>query len=141
MSEGELLSLEVRVFMTEQEVLWHEFEHGVSQQESSLEGNVWADVTSARALSHTGAGPSGREAEVVDSEETEEVKFGEHAVGNTSPGDEGVEPVIVSQPGEGMLINNPKSNVSSAEVRLWRYLYKIPPCVEIRVPAAHERVD
>ena len=24
---------------------------------------------------------------------------------------------------------------------MWRYLYKIPPCVEIRVPTAHERVD
>ena len=98
-------------------------------------------MPSARALSHTGVGPTGCEAEVVDSEETEEVESEEHVVGGTSPGDEGVEPVIKSQPGEGMLINNPKSNVSSAEVRLWRYLYKIPPCVEIRVPAAHERVD
>ena len=80
--------------MTEQEVLWHEFEHGVSQQESSHKGNVWADVPSVRALSHTGAGPRGRENEVVDSEETEEVESEEHAVGDTSPGDEGVEPVI-----------------------------------------------
>ena len=88
-------------------------------------------MPSMRALSQTGAGPSGREAEAVDSQETEEVESEEHAMGGTSPGDEGVEPVIESQPGEGMLLNNPKSNVSSAEVRLWRYLYKIPPCVEI----------
>ena len=70
MSGGESSSPEVRVFMTEQEVLWHEFEHGISQQESSPGGNVWADVPSARALSHAGAGPSGREAEAVDSVET-----------------------------------------------------------------------
>ena len=88
-------------------------------------------MPSARALSHTGAGPSGREAEAVDSVETEEVDSEEHALGSASPEDEGVEAVIVLQSGEGMLINNPKSNVSSDEVRLWRYLYKIPPCVEI----------
>ena len=88
-------------------------------------------MPSARALSQTGAGPSGCETEAVDSEETEEVDSEEHAVGGTSPGDEGVEPVIELQPGEGMLLNNPKSSVSNAEVRSWRYLYKIPPCVEI----------
>ena len=97
-------------------------------------------MPSARALSHSGAGPSGRETE-LDSEETEEVDSEEHAVGCAASKDEGVEAVILSQPGEGMLINNPKSNVSSDEVRLWRYLYKIPQSVRIRVPAAHERVD
>ena len=40
-----------------------------------------------------------------------------------------------------MLLNNPKSSVSSAKVKLWRYLYKIPSCVEIQVPTSHERVD
>ena len=40
-----------------------------------------------------------------------------------------------------MLLNNPKSSVSTAEVKLWRYLYKIPSSVEIRVLSAHERVD
>ena len=30
MSEGESSSPEVRVFMTEEEVLWHKLEHGVS---------------------------------------------------------------------------------------------------------------
>ena len=139
MSDSES-SPEVRVFMTEEEVLWHEFEHGVSQQESSPGGNAWTSVPSARALSHAGAGPSGREAE-VDSEETEEVDSEEHAVGSAASDDEGVEAVVLSQPGEGMLINNPKSNVSSEEVRLWRYMYKIPQSVRIRVPAAHERVD
>ena len=105
-------------------------------------------MPSARALSHAGAGPSGREAEIdsekteeVDSEETEDVDSEEDAVGSAASEDEGVEAVILSQPGEGMLINNPKSNVSSEEVRLWRYMYKIPQCVRIRVPAAHERVD
>ena len=94
MSDSES-SPEVRVFMTEEEVLWHEFEHGVSQQESSPGGNAWASVPSARALSNAGAGPSGREAE-VDSEETEEVEYEDHVVGSTSPGDEGVEPIIKS---------------------------------------------
>ena len=51
MSDGESSSPEVRVFMTEKEALWHEFEHGVSQQESSPEGNFWADVPSVRTLS------------------------------------------------------------------------------------------
>ena len=40
-----------------------------------------------------------------------------------------------------MLLNNPKSSVSSAKVKLWRYLFKIPPSMEIRVPTAHKRVD
>ena len=98
-------------------------------------------MSSARALSQTGVGPSGCEIAAVDSEETEEVDSEEHAVGGTSPGDEGVEPVIESQSVEIMLLNNPKSSVLNAEVRLWRYLYKIPPRVEIRVPTARERVD
>ena len=54
-------------------------------------------MPSARALSHAGAGPSSREAE-VDSEETEEVDSEEHAVDSVSEEDEGVEAVIVSQP-------------------------------------------
>ena len=59
MSNSKSLSPEVRVFMTEEEVLWHELEHGVSQQGSSSEGNPWADVPSARALSQSKAEPSG----------------------------------------------------------------------------------
>ena len=58
-----------------------------------------------------------------------------------SLGYKGVKPDVESQPGEGMLLNNSKSNVSTAEVELWWYLYKIPPSVEIRVPIPHERLD
>ena len=86
-------------------------------------------------------GPSGRETDAIDSEVIEEVDSEVHAVGEISPDDEGVQPVIESQQGEGMLLNNPKSSVSSAEVKLWRYLYKIPSCEEIRVSTAHKRVD
>ena len=58
-----------------------------------------------------------------------------------SLGYKGVKPDVESQPGEGMLLNNPKSSVSIAEVKMWSYLYKIPLSVEIRVPTPHERVD
>ena len=53
------LSPEVRVFMIEEEALWYEFRHVDSQQGSSSEGNLWADMPSARALSQARAGPSG----------------------------------------------------------------------------------
>ncbi|KAL5565346.1 hypothetical protein UlMin_028510 [Ulmus minor] len=48
---------------------------------------------------------------------------------------------LESHPGEGMLLKNPRSSVATEDIRLWRYLYEIPPSVEIRVPTAHERVD
>ena len=116
---------------------------------SSSERNFWVDVLSARALFQTGVGPSSRatkavdseETEEVDSEETEEVDSEEPAVSEVSPDHEGVKPIIESQSGEVMLLNNPKSSVSSAEMKLWRYLYKTPPSVEIRVSFPHERVD
>ena len=92
-------------------------------------------------FSQTGAGPSGHVTETVDFEETKEVDSKEPTMGEVSPDHKGAEHVIESQPGEGMLLNNPRSSVSSAEVKLWRYLHKILPCVEIRVPTAHERVD
>ena len=60
MSDSESLLTGVRVFMTEKEVLWHEFEHGVSQQGSSSEGNPFVDIPGARVLSQTGARPSGQ---------------------------------------------------------------------------------
>ena len=140
MSEEEGSSLEVRVFMTEHEMLWYEFEHGFSQQGSSSEGNPWVDVPSARALSQAGPGPSGRmtddvdsdDAEVVDSEETPVIAMTEAVEAESD---------MESHPGEGMLIKNPKSSVVTEDVRLWRYLYRIPPSVEIRVPFSHERVD
>ena len=40
-----------------------------------------------------------------------------------------------------MLLKNPWSSVVPEDVRLWRYLYRIPPSVEIRVPSSHERID
>ena len=51
MYDDDSLSLGVRVFMTEKEALWHEFEHGFSQHGSSSEGNPFVDVLCARALS------------------------------------------------------------------------------------------
>ena len=48
---------------------------------------------------------------------------------------------VGSHPGEGMLLKNPRLSVAAEDIRMWRYLYGIPPSVEIRVPTAHERVD
>ena len=58
--------------MSEKEALWHEFEHGFSQQGSNSEGNPFANVPCGRILSQTGAGPSGRVTEEVDSDDAEE---------------------------------------------------------------------
>ena len=143
MAGKEPSSPSVRVFMTEEEALWNEFEHVDSQQGSSYEENLWVDVSSVRALSQAGAGPSGHVAKMVDSEEIEVVYSEEpvHVVAEISLGNERVEPDVESQPGEGVLLNNPKSSISTVEVKLWRYLSKIPLSVEIRVPTPHERVD
>ena len=73
MSEEEGSSPNVRVFMTEKEALWYEFEHGFSQLGSSSEGNPWVDLLSARALSQVRAGPSGRNMEDVESDDIEVV--------------------------------------------------------------------
>ena len=67
--------------MSEKEALWYEFEHDFSQQGSSSEGNPWVDVPSARALSQTGARPSGRATEEVDSEDVD-VIYSEEARDN-----------------------------------------------------------
>ncbi len=137
MSEGES-SPEVRVFMTEEEVLWHEFEHGFSQQGSSSEGRPHVNIPSARILSETGAGPSGRVTEEVDSNEdevdSEETQTLATAVATEAESD------LESHPGEGMLLRNPRSGVVPEDVMLWRYMYRIPASVEIRVPSHHERV-
>ena len=85
----------------------------------------------------------------MDEEESDsegiEVVYSEENLGNVetkvSQGSAGIEPVEESHPGEGMLLRNPKSNVTNEEVKLWRYLYKIPSNVEIRVPKTHERVN
>ncbi|KAL5580186.1 hypothetical protein UlMin_012628 [Ulmus minor] len=127
--------------MTEEEVLWHELEHGVSQQGSSSKGNPFADIPSARVMSQTGAGPSGRVTEEVDSEDDEaEVDSEETEVLATTMTID-AESNLESHPGECMLLKNPRSSVATEDIRLWRYLYGIPPSVEIRVPTAHERVD
>ena len=101
-------------------------------------------MPSARALSQTGMGPSGRQIEEVDSKETE-VVYSEEAPGNVEAevlqANEGIEPIVESHPGKGMLLKNPKSSVTNKEVKLWRYMYKIPSSVEIQVPMTHERVD
>ena len=73
MEDDESSSPDVRVFMTEKEALWYEFEHGFSQQGSSSKGNPWADVPSARALSQAGVGPSGRTTNEVDSDDIEAI--------------------------------------------------------------------
>ena len=56
-------------------------------------------MLSVRALSQTGAGPSGHVTEAIDFEETEEVDFEEPVVDEVSPNHEGVEPIIESQTG------------------------------------------
>ena len=59
--------------MFEKEALWHEFEHGFSQQGSSSEGNPWADIPSGRALSQSGVEPSGRLSDEADFDDIEVV--------------------------------------------------------------------
>ena len=115
--------------MTEEETLWHEFEHGFSQQGSSSEGNPFADISSARKLSHSGAEPSGRLTEEVNSEDDDaEVDSEEtHVLATVTTTD--AESDLESHPGEGMLLKNPKSGVVPEDVSLWRYLYRIPPSV------------
>ena len=73
MSDSDSLSPGVRIFMSEKEALWHEFEHGFSQQGSSSEGNPFADVPCGRILSQTRAGSSVRVTEEVDSDDADKV--------------------------------------------------------------------
>ncbi|KAL5580129.1 hypothetical protein UlMin_012571 [Ulmus minor] len=127
--------------MTEEEVLWHELERGVSQQGSSSEGNPFADIPSARVMSQTGTGPSGRVTEGVDSDDDEAEVDSEETEILAAAKALDAESDLESYPGEGMLLKNPRSSVATEDIRLWRYLYGIPPSVEVRVPTAHERVD
>ena len=93
-----------------------------------------------RIMSHTGARLSGRVTEEVESDDAEEVDSEEtHVIATIEAA--GAESDVESHPGEGMLIKNPRSGVVPKDVKLWRYLYRIPPSVEIRVPSSHERVD
>ena len=98
------------------------------------------DVPSARVLSQLGAGPSGRMTEEVDSDDAEEVDSEETQVLATVVATD-AKSDLESHPEEGMLIKNLRSCVVPEDVRLWRYLYRIPPSVEIQVPSPHERVD
>ena len=42
------------------------------------------------------------------------------------------EPIIESHPGEGFMLGNPRSKVTSEELKTLRYLYKIPQIVEVQ---------
>ena len=140
MSDEEPSSLNVRVFMMKKEALWYEFEHGFSQEGSSSKGNPWADMLSARALSQAGAGPSGRDTDEVDSDDIEAI-YSEETPNIAETEMLEVEFDVGSHPGEGMLLKNPRSSVKTEDIKLWRYLYRKPSSVEIRVPTEHERVD
>ena len=97
---------------------------------------MYRTLLSARALSQVEAGLGGHllEEGVVDSKETE-VVYSKEAPGNVEAevlqGNEGVEPVVETHPGEGMLLKNTRSTITKEEVKLWKYLYKIPSSVEI----------
>ena len=116
MADEEPLSSSVRVFMIEKEALWYEFQHVNSQQGSNSEGNLWADVLSARALSQDGAGPSGRHQDEVDSDNIE-VVYSEEAPDNTETEVLEVESDAESIPGEGMLLKNPRSTVKREDIK------------------------
>ena len=97
-------------------------------------------MPSTRALSQTGAGPSGRDTEEVDSKDVD-VVYSEEAPDVAMTEVLEIKSDAGSHPGEGMLLKNPRSSVATEDIKLWRYLYGIPLSVEIRVPSAHERVD
>ena len=72
--------------------------------------------------------------EEFDSEEIEVVYLEEdpdNVEPEVSKGYIGIEPIEESHLGEGMLLKNPISKVTNEEVKLLRYLYKIPSSVEI----------
>ena len=108
---------EVRVFMTEKEALFYEWDCGVSQQESSSKGNLWSNVPSARALSQDDAGPSGHHVDEVDSDDIE-VVYSKEALANTKTEVLEVESDVESHPGEGMLLKNPRSSVKTEDIKL-----------------------
>ena len=99
---------------------------------------MWVDVPSARALSQVGV--SGRNTKEVDFDDLE-VVYLEGTPGDAKTEILGVESDVESHPGEGMLLKNPRSSVKAEDIKLWRYIYRIPSSVEIQVPTTHERVD
>ena len=132
--------------MIEEKALYAEWERADSQQGNSSEGALFSSVPSTRALSHLGAGPSGRQIgkEEVDSKEIEVVYPEEPRIvePERTQGEIGAKPVFKeSHPREGILLKNPRSKVTNDELGKLRYFFKIPQSVEIRALEAHERID
>ena len=97
-------------------------------------------MLSARAISQDGVGPSGCHQDEVNSNDIEVIYF-EDAPDNTETEVLEDEFDAKSHSGEGMLLKNPRSSVKTEDINMWRYMYRIPLSVEIRVPTTHERVD
>ena len=110
-------SPEVRVFMTEKEALFYEWDCGVSQQGSSFEGNLWANVPTAKAFSQDGVRPSGYLMDEADPDDVE-VVYSKEVLANSKTEVLEVKSNVESHPGEGMLIKNPKSSVKTEDVKL-----------------------
>ena len=87
-------------------------------------------MPNARALSQTGAGPIGRDTEEVDSDDIE-VVYSEEVPEVAMTELLETESDTGSHLGEGMLLKNPRLSVATEDIKLWRYLYGIPPSVEI----------
>ena len=126
----ESCSLGVEVFMTEEEALWAEWEHGVdSDQWSSSEGVFPLTVPSVRAMSSIEIGSSGHyladdeveteDLELVESQRDRQVEVGEVIL-------------FVSYSGEGIFVMNPRSKLTRNDLGKLRYLYKICKSVEIQ---------
>ena len=116
MSDDDSLSPSVRVFMSEKEALWYEFEHVFSQQGSSSEGNRWVDVPSAMALSQVEAIPSGQDTDEVDSNDVE-VVYSEEALDVAMT--EALEAVsdVGSHLGKGMLLKNSRLSMKTDDIK------------------------
>ena len=95
---------------------------------------MWAGVSSARAPSQVGAGPSGHHIEEVDSDNVEFI-YSEDAPGDVetevSKGNKGVQADVESQLGDGMLLKNPKSSITNEDIKLCRHFYRISLSLEI----------
>ena len=101
-----------------------------------------AAVPTARALSHDAAGLNIHCLDEVNSDDVEVYSKSSSGHADTQVLDiVGVGFDAESHPGEGMLLKNPRSGVKAEDIELWRYLYRIPPSVEIWMPTTHERID
>ena len=122
--------------MIEEEALFAEWERADYQQGSSSEGALFNSVPSARALSHFGAGPGGRQVgeKEVDSNEVEVVYSKDLAIVESegTQSDTNVEPVVEeSHPGGDIILKHPRLKVTNEELNKLRYLFKIPQSVEV----------